>query len=87
MKTVWKYEFGMADYVEIEMPVECEILCVQMQGGQPCVWALANPNEQKIIRRFRIAGTGHPIGHESMSYVGTFQMAGGALVFHVFEVN
>lgn len=34
--------------------------------------------------RFRLAGTGHPIAEADLRYVGTFQLADGALVFHVF---
>jgi hypothetical protein len=32
-------------------------------------------------------GTGHDMPDDPGQYVGTFQMHGGALVFHLFEVN
>jgi hypothetical protein len=34
-----------------------------------------------------VYGTGHPVVDEPRKYVGTFQMRGGLLVFHVFESN
>jgi hypothetical protein len=36
-------------------------------------------------RRFRVAGTGHELEPYVDRYIGTFQMLGGTLVFHVFE--
>lgn len=51
------------------------------------MWALIPDTNAEIVqeRTFSIYGTGHE--HESISgeYVGTFQLQGGALVFHVFE--
>lgn len=72
------------------MPRGAKILCVQTQGQIPCLWAVVNDQHPLDPRTIWVAGTGHPIAvHESMAYVdayiGTFQLQGGALIFHVFE--
>jgi hypothetical protein len=86
MRTIWKFPFEVADVLEILMPSGAEILDVQVQHGQPCLWALVHSERPTVRRRFRVFGTGHLIeGMYAAKYVGTFQIAGGALVFHVFE--
>jgi len=87
-RAVFKYPLPVLDdYVRVDMPRGAELLCVQMQHGTPCVWALVDPTVALMTRVLRIAGTGHPIERDVGRYVGTFQMHGGALVFHVFEVT
>jgi hypothetical protein len=77
------------------MPRFAKILCVQMQNDTPCIWAMVDPKQETEMRHFEIFGTGHsiPIVPETMPeiparvYVGTYQEAGGALVWHLFERN
>ncbi|MBQ8969210.1 MAG: hypothetical protein IJ064_05720 [Bacteroidaceae bacterium] len=71
------------------MPKGAKILTVQIQSGQPCIWAAVNPSSfENETRRFRIAGTGHPVEDAIIeNYIGTFQMCDGKLVFHVFEIK
>jgi hypothetical protein len=87
MKTVWKYSLDMVDQQVISMPIAASILCVQTQREVICLWALVDPDEKRRAnRRIRIAGTGHPIGElEILAYIGTAQLQGGDLAFHVFE--
>jgi len=101
MKIVWKYPIEVTDLQEVEMPQGSRILSVQVQKKlavvgtgppksvyDPCIWALVNTEERKMIRRlFRIYGTGKPVDEpvESLNYVGTFQQ--GPFVWHVFERN
>jgi len=87
-ETIWKFELKADAYTDISMPKGAHVLCVQEQGGVPCIWAIVNPSAEKENRRFRVYGTGYPleIQWNESDYVGTFQIAGGALVFHVFEV-
>ena len=88
MKTVWKFPIPLEDFVTVEMPMRSKVLSVAEQNGQLCLWALVDPMQKKHPRSFRIAGTGHPIDTEDcgVSLVGTVITAGGALVWHVFEV-
>lgn len=87
MKTVFKYPFSTADEVTIPMPQNAQILSLQTQGDGPCIWALVDPKERLRSRTFRIFGTGHALPDEPMLFVGTCQIYGGSLVFHVFEVS
>ena len=85
MKTVYKYPIIATDDIVINLPKGAEVLCVQTQGNEPFIWALVDPEEPLEPRRFRMAGTGHPIEETDLTYRGTFQLQGGALVFHLFE--
>lgn len=86
--TVWKFALKIADVQGIDMPVDAKILAVQVQRGTPCLWALVNKTGIIPERRtFAIYGTGHPIPDEPGTHIGTFQVDGGTLVFHVFEVK
>lgn len=86
IKRVFKYEVPITDQFVIDMPEGGEILDVQVQRGVPSIWALVNDSEKVVERKFRLVGTGHPIITECpMIYVGTFQIEGGNLVFHLFD--
>ena len=53
------------------------------------MWVLFDESETVFVDRlFRIAKTGYQIseGLHHLQYIGTFQLAGGTLVFHVFEI-
>jgi len=87
---VFKYPITMAllGEVSVPMPHNAEILCVQMQRGQACVWARVNPAERTVARTFRWYPTGH-IERETMPngypvYVGTVMELNDTLVFHLF---
>jgi hypothetical protein len=81
MKTIWKYTFEIVDVFEIEMPVGAKVLTVQLQGGQPCMWAEVNPLAPTERVQFRVIGTGHSF--TPTKYVGTIQT--GMFVWHVYE--
>ena len=87
-KTIWKYELETTDELRIEMPIGAEILTVQNQMGVPCLWALVNPEAKTEMRLFRIYGTGHIVNKSIIvrkNYIGSYQLQGGCLIFHVFE--
>ncbi len=50
----------------------------------PFIWALVDTDAPEEARVFHVRGTGHPADALGR-YVGTFQIDGGALVFHLFE--
>lgn len=87
MKTIWKYE--IFPEATIEMPVGSKILDVQVQFDKPCIWVLVNSDVtvKKVKRRFICYGTGHSIPDYPGEFIGTFQLHGGGLVFHLFEVT
>ena len=86
---IWKYDFAVLDDFEIMMPMNSQVLCVQMQLGNPCMWVLTSGDTSNTEERhFVIFGTGHPIQEEGLFYIGTFQQSrewGNSLVWHLFE--
>lgn len=86
MRTVWKYELAIDDYIDVEIPKGAEILTFQIQSDKPCIWCLVDPNVEKETRRFRLAGTGHDIKEDNLKYIGSCQVHEGVLIFHLFEI-
>lgn len=87
-KTIFKYKFEVNDNVYIEMPLDSDILSVHVQNGIPCLWALVDVGNERERRRFEIFVTGHPVECNSKivrKFIGTFQLSGEDLVFHLFE--
>jgi hypothetical protein len=85
-RLVFKYAFAIEDEFELELPADAQILRVAVQNSQPCIWALVDDKAVKVKRRFRLAGTGHPIeDFDRLTHVATFFMASGRLVWHLFE--
>ncbi len=87
MRTIWKFPLAVEAFQKIDMPKGAEVLTVQPQGDQACIWAILNPKAATTPRGFWIYGTGHDIEPEMEKhlgrYVGTFQIRG--YVWHVFE--
>jgi hypothetical protein len=82
-KQIWKYPLnGIISNVEI--PMDAEILTVQLQNGQPTIWALVNPKNELESRNFTIVGTGNPFDDTNHQYIGTFQIE--PFVWHLFEI-
>lgn len=86
MRAIWKYPLAMTGSQVVSVPEGAQTLEIQVQRGQPCVWALVDPEAPKGDVEVRIHGTGHPIPDnlDDFLYLGTFQLEGGALVFHAF---
>ena len=88
IQEIWKFILPIEYKYGITMPTNSEILTVQTQGNDICIWALVYPEHGKVIRTFEVFGTGHPIYSDmgiERRYIGTVQMIGGALVYHIFE--
>lgn len=84
---IFKYKLEV-DTTGIAMPIGADILALQVQYGEPCIWALVDPNAPTEQRIFKVFGTGHevPVDSESLNYIGTFQLLEGQFVGHVFEL-
>jgi len=90
MRTIYKYKLPVGDEFALEMPAGAEVLTVQMQDDQPFIWALVNTDHSPQLRQFLVLGTGHDCSDTRIcatNYVGTFQLLGGRLVFHLFEAR
>ena len=81
--TIWKFELKPMSGV-LEMPKGAHVLSVQTQRGTPCLWAFVDPESPTVPHSVRIHGTGWPLSENIDEYVGTFQVEGETLVFHVF---
>jgi hypothetical protein len=86
MKTIYKYK--IFPHSELDLPLGAEFLSVQTQHGEAVAWFLVDDTINRKMKRrvFNSYGTGHPVPDNPGRYLGTFQLNGGALVFHFFEV-
>lgn len=86
MKTIWKYELEITDAQTLEIPTGFQILSSQFQNGILCLWAIVDPSEPKEGVTIEVIGTGNPMPDVAgnRKYIGTAQMCGGRLVWHVF---
>lgn len=85
MVTIYKYQFDIADSVKIKMPLNAEILSVQVQNGIPTLWARVDTDNSIAIHTLLIFGTGHeiPIPFTEAIHIGTIQLNG--FVWHIFK--
>ena len=84
---IWKYPIVVADRVAITMPPGAQFLTAQVQHGTLCLWALVDDTKpDSETRTIAIYGTGNPIPDSPGKYISTFQLFGGDLVFHAFEL-
>jgi hypothetical protein len=88
MRKIFKYPVPIDDVFSLNLPEGAKILSFQAQGERPTIWVLVNPDAPPTRRQFRLAGTGHPISdyEDELQFVGTCQMKGGSLVWHLFEL-
>lgn len=93
VRKVYKWDVPVKDHFTVAMPKGTEILKVESQGdslvNNPSVvqmWGLCVPDAPFEMRSFRLSGTGHPIEEMNLKHISTFQVAGGHLVWHVFEI-
>ncbi len=83
MMVIYKYAMRPppADQV-LMLPTDAKVLAFQLQGDQPCMWVLLDPDAEKKPRCFQMTGTGHGIFGE-FTYIGTIQQP--AFVWHLLE--
>lgn len=82
MDTVYKYRVPFDDNVDIETYECAEVLAFDVQEGQLTIWARVDTTLPPVVRRLRLAGTGHPLDN-AREYIGTCQ--DGVYVWHLFE--
>lgn len=82
--TIWKYTLSLTTTQTFLMPEGAQILCVQKQCDDACLWVLVNPQADKTPRTIALVGTGAGEVKEGFSYIGTTQNI--AFVWHWFEV-
>jgi hypothetical protein len=85
MKFIWKYPIEVTEGFALDMPAYAQILCIQVQNGEPQLWALVDPGNIVEKRCFAVYGTGQPLDSHSGEYLGTFRLRDFGLVYHIFE--
>lgn len=87
MRTIWKYPVQAGPFT-LDLPIGSRILTVQTQVDSPELWVEVPDTEARTEpRHFMAYGTGHPMDEPVREYIGTFQLEGGWLVFHLYEVE
>lgn len=83
--TIYRYRLPIQDEVTLLMPCFAQILSVQRQDDNLCMWAIVDPAERPETRRFEIHGTGNHGRHfHNRKFLATVRDTWG--VWHVFEV-
>lgn len=84
MNVIYKYPLEITEQQIFILPKDSDILDVQFQDGDLCLWALVNTDNDTEQRVIRIFGTGWPIDmYGSPRHISTVQKDG--LVWHIFE--
>lgn len=80
MNVIYKYPLVAATLQDIEMPIGTQVLSVQGQKNQICVWALVDTlqSEKKKVS-FRVLSTGHEFYKHPGKFLGTVQKFDGEL--------
>ena len=84
-KTIWKFPLPYGgEAIHIPMPLNAEIIHIDLQGLVPCLWAeIPDTGAEEETRMFAIFGTGFEIP-SSATHLGTFIQ--GGFVWHVYEL-
>jgi len=61
MKTVVRYPLKVSDCLEVEMPQGAQIVHLGVTRARPCLFALVDEQNPRVLRRFRLTATGEPI--------------------------
>lgn len=86
--TIWKYELGIDEKQELEVPKGAQFLCLQLQHGNQQAWFIVDPDEpKKETRTILCVRTNGSLVHGGAmkSYLGTIQLHEGYIVLHYFE--
>ena len=83
---IWKFELTIIQTQFVKMPLKSKILDIQMQNGNPVLWALVDTDMSEIKAEVKINmyGTGWEIYENVLEdeYLATVQE--GELVWHFF---
>ena len=86
--SIWKFPARIGGEFTTAMPEGAAILSVQLQGDHPQIWVLVpDTNAPTVDRTFAWYGTGHPLPAAPGKFIASVQCCGGALVFHLFEME
>ncbi|MBD2644534.1 GUN4 domain-containing protein, partial [Aphanizomenon sp. FACHB-1401] len=86
-----KCELPDSGEFDLDLPIDAQILAVQMQKDKPCLWMLIDSQKEKDDiykkRTFCWFRTGEPIGYTDLIHIATLQSHSGNHVSHLFELK
>jgi len=89
LKTIWKYELQITDMQTVMMPKGAEIISVDNQFSDVCMWAIVDTTCKPKGRIIEIVGTGNPMIDDDRVnrwFIGTvIRRPYDGFVWHVFE--
>lgn len=83
MSRIYKFPLGLAQWQQVRMPQDAQILTIQMQGGKPTLWARVDITRPPETYHIAMVGTGEETNEEVGRYIATVQ--DGEFVWHFFE--
>lgn len=86
MRKIFKYVIPVTDDSILPIPEGAKILSVANQHDSIVMYALVDPEKTTKRLNIRVCGTGHTLDDhiEQMTFIGTVNLHGGRLMFHVF---
>jgi hypothetical protein len=85
MTTVHKFELQFKQDQHILLPVGAEILSVGNQLDRLFMWVKLDTSVWEDFPRIvHVVGTGIPMTHHDVTFIGSVFFAGGTEVYHVF---
>lgn len=85
MQAIYKFDLPFTEHIQLQMPEGAIIFNVATQYEAPRIWAICDTEAALVVRRLEMRATGQPFDGSEAMYLGTFQMLGGDLVYHLFE--
>ena len=88
MKTIYKYPVKIEDEFNLQLPYGAKLLTVQRQIHETQIWFEVDTEAPLVDVNFILVGTGHEIrlnNYTEAIYCGTFQLAGGTLILHLYK--
>lgn len=82
---IFKQNLTIEDSQEISLPVGSKILTIQIQHEQPTIWYECDPYNERELVKIAIYPTGAELPENPGTYIGTFQLMMGQLVFHAYR--
>lgn len=89
-RRIFKYQIQQLHKFTLLIPKGARILDIDVQKGIPQMWVSVEDDQPEELRMFHLFETGEAIPQEiyrMSDYIGTFQLLGGDIVLHLFEVN
>ena len=84
---IYKYPINPVGRTELMLPIDNEILSLQVQRECPYLWVRLNPEQSLTRHAFEVKVTGGQFDPMGLKYIGTFQLKNGGFVGHLFKIE